>query len=167
MEQPLAELASHSRHGSQMPDADLVRLTAAARAAGHRWDAIADACDAGLSRDIPDVIRQQYWITPSAGPGPLFSAAQRAARTLTGRDGGSRAAVTWPCGSCGEQVTDRAETGRPVHAELGHAPGCARLARRPDRRRCPAAGLAAPADPALRRPGRPAAAALAGRADYR
>jgi hypothetical protein len=26
-------------------------------------------------------------------------------------------------------VTDRAATGRPVHTELGHAPGCAQLAR--------------------------------------
>jgi Stage II sporulation protein E (SpoIIE) len=30
---------------------------------------------------------------------------------------------------CGQQVTDLAPSGRPIHAELGHAPGCARLAR--------------------------------------
>jgi hypothetical protein len=30
---------------------------------------------------------------------------------------------------CGQQITDLAPSGRPVHAELGHAAGCARLAR--------------------------------------
>ena len=34
MEDPLAELAAFSRPWYQVPDADLVRLTAAARAAG-------------------------------------------------------------------------------------------------------------------------------------
>jgi hypothetical protein len=56
-----------------VPDADLVRLTAAARATGHRWDAIEVACDNGPGKDIPAVIRQQYWFTPLAGP-ELFGA---------------------------------------------------------------------------------------------
>jgi len=129
MEEPLAELAAYSCPWYQVPDAELVRLTAAARAAGHRWDAIAAVCDGGPGRDIPGVIRQQYWITPDAGPGPLFSAAQRAARNLTGRDAGYYAALAWPCPDCGQQVTDRSELGRPVHVELGHTAGCARLAR--------------------------------------
>jgi hypothetical protein len=43
----LAELAADSGPGYQVADADLVRLTAAARAAGHGWDVIADACDRG------------------------------------------------------------------------------------------------------------------------
>jgi hypothetical protein len=60
MTEPLAELASYSRPWYQVPDADLVQLTAAARMAGHRWDAIAAACDAGPGQDIPAVIRQQY-----------------------------------------------------------------------------------------------------------
>jgi hypothetical protein len=97
MEEPLAELAGYSRGGSQVPDGDLVRLTAAARAAGHRWDAIAAACDGGPGQDIPAVIRQQYWINPAAGPGPLFSATQRAARNLAGRDAGCYPTLTWPC----------------------------------------------------------------------
>jgi hypothetical protein len=33
--------------------------------------------------DIPAVVRQQYWISPAVGPGPLFSATKRAARKLT------------------------------------------------------------------------------------
>jgi hypothetical protein len=124
-----------------VPDADLVRLTAAARAAGYRWDTIAAVCDDGPVRDIPGVIRQQYWITPGAGPGPLFSAAQRAARNLTGREAGYYAALEWSCPGCGQLVTDRAELGRPVHAEFGHAAGCARLARdRPPTRPCGGTG---------------------------
>ena len=45
-----------------------------------------------------------------------------------GRGRGVFAPVSWPCPGCGQQVTDRAYTGRPVHIEHGHAPGCARLA---------------------------------------
>jgi hypothetical protein len=112
-----------------VPEADLVRLTGAARTAGHRWDAIAAACDDEPAPEIPAVIRPQYWISPAVGPGPLFSAAQRAARTLSGRDAGCYPPLTCPCPGCGQQVTDLAKTGRPVHAELGHAAGCARLAR--------------------------------------
>jgi hypothetical protein len=37
--------------------------------------------------------------------------------------------LTWACPHCGQQVTDRAASGRPVHVEHGHGPGCARLAR--------------------------------------
>jgi hypothetical protein len=167
MDELLAGLAAYCCPWYQVPDADLVRLTAAARAAGHRCDAIANAGDNGPGREIPGVIRQQYWIRPDLGPGPLFSATQRAARNLTGRDAGYFPSLTWPCPGCGQQVTDLTELGRPVHAELGRAAGCARLAR--DQ----AAGDALrrdwllPADPALRRPDRPAPAALAGRTEHR
>jgi hypothetical protein len=103
MKEPLAELAAYSSPFPwyQVPDADLVRLTAAARMAGHRWDAIATACDNGPGQEVPGVIRQQYWISPGTGPGPLFSATQRAARTLTGRDAGYVPPLTWPCPACG------------------------------------------------------------------
>jgi len=37
-------------------------------------------------------------------------------------------ALRWDCTGCGQQVTDRAPAGRPVHAGHGHPPGCARLA---------------------------------------
>ena len=55
MKDPLAELAAYSSPFPwyQVPDADLVRLTAAARAAGHRWDTIAAACDNGPARTSP------------------------------------------------------------------------------------------------------------------
>jgi hypothetical protein len=73
----LAELAADSGPWYQVPDADLVRLTAAARAAGHRWAAIDNACDHGPGKDIPAVIRQQYWFTPLAGrDGSLLSSAR-------------------------------------------------------------------------------------------
>jgi hypothetical protein len=129
MDEPLAELAAYSRPWYEVPDMDLVRLTAGARAAGHRWDAIAAACDNEPGMYIPAVIRQQYWISPAVGPGPLFSATQRAARKLTGRDAGCYPALAWPCPGCAQQVTDLAPGGRPIHSELGHAAGCARLAR--------------------------------------
>ena len=129
MDEPLAELEACFRTRSRVPDQELVRLAAAARAGGHRWDAIADACDRGPGKDIPEVIRQQYWIRPDFGPGPLFSATRRAVRNLGGRQTGCYAALTWPCPGCGQQVTDLAAAGRPVYAELGHAAGCARLAR--------------------------------------
>jgi hypothetical protein len=70
--------------------------------------------------DMPAVIRQQYWISPAVGPGPLFNATQRAVRKLTGRDAGCYPALAWPCPGCGQQVTDLAPGGRPIHSELGH-----------------------------------------------
>ena len=45
MKEALAELAAYSCPWYQAPDTDLVRLTAAAQTADHRWDAIAAACD--------------------------------------------------------------------------------------------------------------------------
>jgi hypothetical protein len=130
MQEPPAGLAACSALFAwyQVPDADLVRLIAAARVAGHRRDAIAAACGNGPGKDIPTVIRRQYWISPGIGPGPLFSAAQRAARTPDGRDSGCFPPLTWPWAGCGQEVTDLVPAGRPVHAELGHAASCARLA---------------------------------------
>jgi hypothetical protein len=105
MQEPLAELAAYSCPFPwyQVPDADLARLTAAARVAGHRWDAIAHACDNGPGKDIPAVIRQQYWISPGTGPGPLFSATQHAARTLDGRGSGCFPPLTWPAHCAGSR----------------------------------------------------------------
>jgi len=57
----------------------------------------------------------------------LFSAAQYAMHKLTGSRGLFRP-LCWPCPGCGQQVTDRAPAGRPVHVEHGCASGCARLA---------------------------------------
>lgn len=44
MEEPLAELTGYFRRRSEVPDAELVRLAAAARSGGSRWDAIAADC---------------------------------------------------------------------------------------------------------------------------
>jgi hypothetical protein len=167
MEEPLAELAGYSRGGSQVLDTDLVRLTAAARTAGHRWDAIAAACDNGPGQDIPGVIRQQYWISPAVGPGPLFSATQRAARNLAGHEPGCYRPLTWPCPGCGHQVTDLAPRRTAGPRRARPRGGLHPAGPRPGRRRRPAARVAAPADPVLRRPDRLPAAALAGRADHR
>ena len=126
MKEPLAELAAYSCPWYQVPDADLVRLTAAARAAGHRWDAITAACDNGPGQDIPAVIRQQYWISPGTGSGPLFSATQRAARNLTGRDAGYFPPLTWPCPGCGSRspTSPRADgPSTPSSATQPAAPG--------------------------------------------
>ena len=112
----------------QVPGADLVRLTAAARVAGHLQDAIAAARGNGPDKDVPAVIRQQSWISPGIGPGPLFSAVLRAACTLDGRDSGCYPSLTWPWAGCGQQVTGRAPAGRRVRIGLGHAAGCAGLA---------------------------------------
>jgi hypothetical protein len=57
------------------------------------------------------------------------SVTQHAVHQLSGSDSGYYLPLSWPCPGCGEQVTDRAAYGRPVHVEHGHAPGCARLAR--------------------------------------
>jgi hypothetical protein len=125
MGEPLAELAAYFRTRSRLTGEDLVRLTAAARSAGNRWDAIAAACGVRTYEDLAGVL---YRITGETGAELLFSATQHALEQLTG---GQRRypPLTWACPECGRQVTDRAPAGRPVHVEHGHAPGCARLAR--------------------------------------
>jgi hypothetical protein len=108
MQEPAAELAAYCGPWYQGPDAGLLRLTAAARAAGHGRDAIADACGNGPGKDVPGVIGQQYWIKPDFGPGPPFGATQRAVRNLGGCETGCYDALTWPCPGCGQHVTDLA-----------------------------------------------------------
>lgn len=44
MDEPLAELAGYFRRKARLPDEELIRLTAAARAGGSRWDVMAAAC---------------------------------------------------------------------------------------------------------------------------
>ncbi len=128
MEEALAELAAYFRAESAVPDEDLVRLTAAARAGGRRWDAIAAACRVRRDTGITGIISPALRDGCDTGPQLLFRAAQNATRKLTASSS-CFPPLTWPCPGCGQQVTDRAATGRPVHVELGHAPGCARLAR--------------------------------------
>ena len=63
-----------------------------------------------------------------AGADLLFAATQHAVEQLTGSQR-RYPPLTWTCPQCGQRVTDRAASGRPVHVEHGHGPGCARLAR--------------------------------------
>jgi hypothetical protein len=56
VEEPLAELAGYFRRRSRVPDAELVRLTAAARAAGSRWGAMAMTCGIMTYHDMAGVI---------------------------------------------------------------------------------------------------------------
>jgi hypothetical protein len=126
MEEPLAELAGYSRGGSQVPDTDLVRLTARrpdrrAPMGGHRRRLRQRARPGHPRRDPPAVLDQPRHRTGTA--------VQRAARNLAGHEAGCYRPLTWPCPGCGQQVTDLAPGGRPAHAELGHAAGCTRLAR--------------------------------------
>jgi len=125
VDEPLAELAACFRSKSRLPDQALVRLTAAARAAGSPWDAIAATCGVQTYEDLAGVVDR---ITGETGADLLFSATQHAVEQLTGSQR-RYPPLTWTCPECGQQVTDRAASGRPVHVEHGHAPGCARLAR--------------------------------------
>jgi len=56
VDEPLAELAAYFRTRAAVPDQELIRLTAAARTGGSRWDAIAAACGVQDDRDITGVI---------------------------------------------------------------------------------------------------------------
>jgi hypothetical protein len=124
MDEPLAELAGYFLRKSRVPDGELIRLTAAARAGGSRWDVMAAACGIQTYRDLAGVI---YRITGESGAELLSSATQYAIGLATG----SRnfySPLIWTCPDCGCQVTDRASSGRPAHVEHGHTSGCARLA---------------------------------------
>jgi hypothetical protein len=126
MDEPVTELAVFFRDKVKVPDGDLTRLISAARAAGHSWDAIAAACGIRRYEDTAGIVAQPSGIIPDDGADLLYRAAQYALQKITG----SRRypPLTWPCHGCGQQVTDRVATGRPTHAEHGHAPGCTRLA---------------------------------------
>jgi hypothetical protein len=125
VDEPLAELAGYFRRRARLPDQELIRLTAAARAGGNRWEAMAVACGIQTYQDLAGVI---YRIIGDTGAELLFAATQFAIGQVTG----SRnyySPLTWVCPDCRCQVTDRAPVGRPVHVEHGHSPGCARLVR--------------------------------------
>ena len=110
----------------KLPDGELTHLTSAARAAGCSWDAMAGACGIRAYEDTAGIVAQPSGIIPDAGADLLYRAAQYAKQKITG----SRRylPLTWPCRGCEQRVTDRAATGRPIHAKHGHAPGCTRLA---------------------------------------
>jgi len=96
MDEELAELAAYFRRCREPPAAELVRLAAAAQAAGSRWEAIAAACAA---RDDPDpaaVVYRPFGLIPGQGAGPLFRVTQHAVYELTGSDGGYYVPLTCP-----------------------------------------------------------------------
>ena len=104
MDEPLVELAGYFRRKARVPDEELIRLTAAARASGSRWDVMAAACGIQTHQDLAGVI---YRITGESGAELLFSATQYAIGKVTG----SRnyySPLIWTCPHCGCQVTDRA-----------------------------------------------------------
>ena len=132
-----------------MPDQELIRLAAAARAGGNRWEAMAAACGIQTYQDLAGVM---YRITGGTGAELLFAATQFAIGQVTG----SRnyySPLTWICPDCRCQVTDRAPAGRSVHVEHGHSPGCARLVREQaaddQRRRDRLPGLILESEPAV------------------
>jgi hypothetical protein len=111
VDEPLAELAGYFRTKSRVPDPDLVRLTDAAREGGSRWDAIAVGCGVRDYHDITGVAALPCWKADDTGAELLFCATQYAVEQLTG---GQRRfpPLTWVCPGRGQQVTDRAPTGR-------------------------------------------------------
>jgi RNase P subunit RPR2 len=125
MDKPLAELAACFQSKSRLPNQALVQLTEAARAAGSRWEDIAGACGIQTYQDLAGVV---YRISGETGADLLFSATQYAVEQLTGSQR-RYPPLTWTCPRCGQRITDRAASGRPVHIEHGHGPGCARLTR--------------------------------------
>jgi hypothetical protein len=81
VDEPLAKLSAYFRTKSRVPDPELVRLTAAARAAGSRWAGIAAACGVHTYQDLAGVL---YRIGGDTGAELLFSATQYAVEQLTG-----------------------------------------------------------------------------------
>ena len=104
MNEPLAELAGYFRRKARLPDEELIRLTAAARAGGSRWEVMAAACGIRTYKDLARVI---FRITGDTGAELLFSATQYAIGQFTGSRNYYSPPV-WACPDCGAQVTDRA-----------------------------------------------------------
>jgi hypothetical protein len=82
VDEPVAGLAAYFGKKSTVPDAELVRLTAAARAGGSRWAAIAAACGVQTYQDLAGAL---YRITGETGVDLLFSAPQYAVEQFTVR----------------------------------------------------------------------------------
>jgi hypothetical protein len=127
VDDPVAELAGYFQRKTKVPDADLVGLTSAARAAGRSWSGIAAECGVWTRADTYGVITQPGRIGAETTAALLFLGTQHALEQVTG----SRRypPLVWPCPGCGQQVTDRAATGRPHHIEHGHRLPCTRLSR--------------------------------------
>jgi len=127
MDDPAAELAAYFQARTPVPDEELIRLTSAARGAGHSCADIAAACQVQRRQDTGGVVFGPGGRTAHTGAGLLYQATQGAVERSTG----SRRypPLARHCADCGQQVIDRAATGRPIHVEHGHADRCRRLRR--------------------------------------
>lgn len=126
MDDPVAELAAYFAATQPVPDAELIRLTSAARSAGHIWASIAAACLVRRSQDTYGIVSLPSGRAPHNGAWVLYRATQHAMQHIGSRQWPR---LTWHCTECGQQVTDRAGAGRPIHIEHGHAGQCPRLRR--------------------------------------
>lgn len=117
MEEPLAELAGYFRQQVPPPDADLLKLVSDARTAGHRWAALATACEPGTE------IEEPAGLLGTGAAWRLFHRVYEISEAI--RHG----PPSWRCPDCRHPVTDLGPLGRPAHLELGHATACTRLAR--------------------------------------
>lgn len=84
------------------------------------------ACGVLRHGDIEGIVSLPGGLIPHTGAELLYRATQHAVERSTG----SRRypPLTWQC-DCGQRVTDRAGTGRPIHIEHGDATRCRRLRR--------------------------------------
>lgn len=128
MNDPLERLAGYFQQKEEAPPGDFAGLAREAREAGHTWAGIAAACGTSGLSDMTLVAGQPSG-SLSDHPGELFYRAATYAIERATRSHRRSPPLTWHCSACGRQVTDRSGSGRPVHVEHGHAPGCARLAR--------------------------------------
>jgi hypothetical protein len=81
---PVTELAAFFACKTTVPDTNLDRLTSGARAAGHRWMAIAAACGITTAHDTGGVISQPGGASMATPAELLFIGAQHATEKLTG-----------------------------------------------------------------------------------
>jgi hypothetical protein len=103
MEDPAAGLAAYFQARTRVPDQELIRLTRAARAGGHRWASIAAACHVRRRQDTAGIVFGPGGTTPHTGAGLLYQATQGAVERVTG--GRRYPPLTWHCADCGQQVT--------------------------------------------------------------
>jgi hypothetical protein len=112
VDESLAELAAYFGARAQVPDQELILLTAAARAAGSRWDAIAAACGVRGYQDIAGVVRTVCWEGSETGAALLFGSTQYSLHELT-RSTSYFPPLRWDCPWL-RAAGHRPRTGRPA-----------------------------------------------------
>jgi hypothetical protein len=94
VQEPLAELAPYFQSSSIVPGEDLVLLTAATRAGGSRWEAIAATCGVQTYPDTAEVVCQPSGIIPGTAARLLLRVTWCSVGKLTG--GRRCPPLTWP-----------------------------------------------------------------------